>query len=758
MAGIATDRRKTLLPLAAILAACGSFLPARSATAVPCVDYHEPFLQPLFRVGGSQSAFDPLLAGDLLLLPRLGAGLELYDVSDPLAPAARGALELPELEGIAVAGDLVFVARGMTGLTVVDISDPEAPVVAGTVDTPGRAVQVAAKGAVAYVADETSLLVVDATNPSAPIIVGTFPEPAGGANRIQDVAVREHHVFVAAKSAGILAVDVSWPQTPVLAGQLIYSPYGSREIVLVGSRAFLSGGPVTEIDVSDPADMRFVGTFGDPESGAVSHLSAGRGRVFQLDSGGAFVPFPPIVQVYDVERAGSPAFAGRIGAGNWSGIVAGDEYAYLSDWTGGFWVVRLGNGMAPPALGRIEPGFVYGVAVSAQRAYVLGQSDPYGGCGMVPAFLCVVDVSDPSEPRWLGGLDLATLWDPARDLAVAGAYAFVPEGHGLAVISVADPDRPRPVSSIALAAQPTSVALDGAYAYVSCGVAGLQIVDATDPAAPTLAGSYDTAGSLTSAAIRRGRAYLADGAAGLRILDLTNPSAPQLLGGVETPGSARGVAVSGNLAFIACGEAGLVVVNCENPAAPRVLSVRDTPGQANRVTLAGGFAYVADGGAGFQVFDVTDPRRPVQVGGAYTAGNVVAIAARGGLLFMAEDMEGFTIRAAQCAVRTTVAEPEGMAPAAPGLEVSPNPAPGRAVVRLAAARRASDLQVAIYDVTGRRVRRLHAGPAEGFDLEFAWDGADDAGRPVAGGVYFCRADADGLTLTRKLALTRASTP
>ncbi len=61
----------------------------------------------------------------------------------------------------------------------------------------------------------------------------------------------------------------------------------------------------------------------------------------------------------------------------------------------------------------------------------------------------------------------------------------------------------------------------------------------------------------------------------------------------------------------------------------------------------------------------------------------------------------------------------------------------------------------IYEVSGRLVRRLvdgeemEAGPREIF-----WDGSNEAGRPVASGVYYCRLTAGKETVTRKLVLTR----
>jgi hypothetical protein len=62
--------------------------------------------------------------------------------------------------------------------------------------------------------------------------------------------------------------------------------------------------------------------------------------------------------------------------------------------------------------------------------------------------------------------------------------------------------------------------------------------------------------------------------------------------------------------------------------------------------------------------------------------------------------------------------------------------------------------LAVHDVAGRIVRRLADGPLAAGRHEIAWDGRDDAGRPVAGGVYYFRLRAAGLVYSRPVVLAR----
>ena len=63
--------------------------------------------------------------------------------------------------------------------------------------------------------------------------------------------------------------------------------------------------------------------------------------------------------------------------------------------------------------------------------------------------------------------------------------------------------------------------------------------------------------------------------------------------------------------------------------------------------------------------------------------------------------------------------------------------------------RASRVDVEIVDAAGRRVRRLDPALRPAGAAVLPWDGRDAAGRPVAAGVYFVRATADGQVCTRK---------
>ena len=56
--------------------------------------------------------------------------------------------------------------------------------------------------------------------------------------------------------------------------------------------------------------------------------------------------------------------------------------------------------------------------------------------------------------------------------------------------------------------------------------------------------------------------------------------------------------------------------------------------------------------------------------------------------------------------------------------------------------------------SGRRVRTFDRGPLPAGDHEQIWNGQDDAGSPVASGVYLVQVDVDGRRATRKISLLK----
>lgn len=82
-----------------------------------------------------------------------------------------------------------------------------------------------------------------------------------------------------------------------------------------------------------------------------------------------------------------------------------------------------------------------------------------------------------------------------------------------------------------------------------------------------------------------------------------------------------------------------------------------------------------------------------------------------------------------------------------GVFAFPNPGRGETTVQLHVAGSSADRpaqgEAAIYDLTGRRLRVIHRGAVERGLMTLRWDGRDDRGDPLRGGIYLLRFVADG---------------
>jgi hypothetical protein len=106
---------------------------------------------------------------------------------------------------------------------------------------------------------------------------------------------------------------------------------------------------------------------------------------------------------------------------------------------------------------------------------------------------------------------------------------------------------------------------------------------------------------------------------------------------------------------------------------------------------------------------------------------------------------GFRLRRTAPAIR-----PEGRP-----LVLAAQPNPFRSLVEIRVRRELpAAAQVAIFDATGRRIRNLGTTAPESGVASFRWDGRDEAGRALPGGVYWARAEADGARVAARLVLVR----
>ncbi len=177
--------------------------------------------------------------------------------------------------GIRVQGQYVYLVSS-TGtastnlLQIYDVSNPRAPALVGSVPIPPYGFGLWVSGKYAYVmsfgdaSTISTLDVVDVSNPASPTIVGSTDTGTAGVN-VADIKVVGRYAYVAGQSAGqseILVFDVSNPASPYLLSSLpvAHSPQG---LDVEGSYLYetiYDGNSLNIYDISNPSSLSQVGT------------------------------------------------------------------------------------------------------------------------------------------------------------------------------------------------------------------------------------------------------------------------------------------------------------------------------------------------------------------------------------------------------------------------------------------------------------------------------------------------------------------
>lgn len=242
----------------------------------------------------------------------------------------------------------------------------------------------------------------------------------------------------------------------------------------------------------------------------------------------------------------------------------------------------------------------------------------YVGTGVT---LSVWDMTDPTDPVYVGRSSATPAAGPIRALTMVGDYLYAawntPEDTGgLIVYSLTDPAHPAVVAEIDdyIASdfrRPSSLAASGNYVYVGDADNGLVVLDATDPLNPTFVTSvtdvfdFDMMATFGNTLLTTGSNFI--GGRNVDIVDITNPAAPTLEGSTSLDGSLVLRAVLTDGYAIGVGVE-LEVYDLSDPS--NIPEVFSTPiDEATQAIRDGDTLYLV-GASGIQVWDFTTPSAP----------------------------------------------------------------------------------------------------------------------------------------------------
>lgn len=177
--------------------------------------------------------------------------------------------------GIRVQGQYVYLvsSTGTAGtnlLQIYDVSNPSAPAFTGSIQVPlyGLGLWVSGKYAyvISYVGDSSAseLEVVDVSHPASPTLVGSTSTGTAGLH-VADIKVVGNYAYVAGQSGGpskVLIFDLSNPASPYLLSSLPadHSPQGLDIQGKYWYQTIFDGNSLNIYDISNPLAISQIGT------------------------------------------------------------------------------------------------------------------------------------------------------------------------------------------------------------------------------------------------------------------------------------------------------------------------------------------------------------------------------------------------------------------------------------------------------------------------------------------------------------------
>ncbi|MBM3314336.1 hypothetical protein FJY71_00645, partial [candidate division WOR-3 bacterium] len=482
-----------------------------------------------------------------------GNGIQIWDVADPTRPVQRG--NIPYAVGDFSVQDTLAYFVSLDTFFVYGVADPANPRRVGFYRDSGYVATTNATTAVLLYRDFMGF--VDISDPANPHRVGTFPGWAVSAQARGNLCCAAFSDINNQERAWFLTLDISDPASPRQLGRV--DSVCGYDLFLADSLAFASG----RYDVYE--EMR-------------------------------------IVSIADSTR---PRRLGTCGVWNdnwgvWADLA--QRRALIASEPSGLALVDITNLSAPHVDTCImTANLAVDIWLDGARAYVADFA----------AGLRVLDVSDPTTPRELGGID--SVWTDCETVVAADSFAFVswPQPPLFRTVLVSDPAHPAFVGGLNPETNPKDMVLRDTLLYLA-GRLRFKVINVARPRSPVLVGSCN-AGDLNEAGLclRDTLAYFVGPFSGLQVFSIADPTGPRLittLGGLR----AWGCDVVDTLLYVGGFDNYLRIWSVADLAHAYELGSAPVPGSGADVKVRGRYAYVAT--ADLAVVDVLNPRAPVFVG------------------------------------------------------------------------------------------------------------------------------------------------
>ncbi len=716
---------------------------AGNALAFPCRDYVEPMR--IMATGGVALGYGvEMQRHDTVIYAanRGGWYIAIIDVTDLADPHQAAALSFPEgSTGFAVGPTILLVTVTGAGLVRYDLANPLSPAAVDTLDLGNEMLDVALAGDVAFVSMNGGTVRAVALNyPGGMLPLGSIQLPSVG-------SVLEHDdswLYVGTFGHGLTVLDVSDPGSLQYAGSASFAgqperiDLGHGLVALGGHGAPGGGGIVTVYDIADPISPQQVGSIIDPVAGNIppSPTIATATRLFMTGAPTGLREYHLAGNTYELTGVWPGTKTHVLLDGGHGFLLEYDEIHTLDDGP-------VQPGPATELLGALgngihRDGYIYG-----QAAYTV----------------FVIDVTDPSTPERVGELSFAHGNTLAPAVALLGPALYTARLSSMVdIVDIQDPTAPVHTSSVEVMGTPVGLLAENGLLHVVSDEHGIDILDIVDPWNPHIIGSCFLAVDECHGLVRVGdQLLLASRPTGIQIIDVSDPTQP-VVGTPISTGPVSHLAWTGDRLLVGMVD-GPLEIWTPAPGTGVWTHAGDGPVTGvTHVTIHGGVGYVLHGENYFHeaeelsFLDLSGAGMPVRTGGFPVVPFHLSAVLAADDWVAVNDYHWYRFYEPQCPYGLTGAP---MVPPTTRLDLAAAPNPFNPNTRFTfTAPRSGDARLRIYDLRGRLVDTLLAGPLDAGIHHADWRGTDSAGRPVPSGVYHARLTVDGAAASLKVSLLK----
>jgi hypothetical protein len=265
-------------------------------------------------------------------------------------------------------------------------------------------------------------------------------------------------------------------------------------------------------------------------------------------------------------------------------------------------------------------------------------------------------------------------------------------------------------------------------------------------------GSLVLTGMVQGKQVQDGLAYLLMADATLRVVDVSNPADMNVVSSLVVSDPTGCLTVAETLGAFATADTYVQMLDLTDPLSPQLIGAPlPLPGTVSSLAIQAGRLYVGVRNVGLYVYDISSPAVPQYRGNVDFSG-LQSLALAQDYLWINDGCD-IQILPLDCITTAVRDEKPGPALAVGLVSVYPNPFNPLTAVTFALAA-PGPVELGVYDLQGRLVRRLVAGIQPAGKTTVLWDGTDDGGRVQASGVYLVRFVGAQVVMSQKLVLSR----